>query len=53
VTVAWLTADPGDHIRVLTQTTPVPEPETWLLLTAGLMALGWRGRRRSGHPARR
>jgi len=50
VTLDWLTADPGDHIRVLTQAPAVPEPETWALLAAGLAALSWRGRR---HGARR
>lgn len=37
-----LTADPGDHIRVLTA---VPELETYVLFAAGLAALGWRARR--------
>ena len=45
VTLDWLTADPGDHIRVLTQAAAVPEPETWALLLAGAAALGWRARR--------
>lgn len=47
VTLDWLTADPGDHIRVLTQAAVVPEPETWALLVAGVAALGWRTRRRA------
>ena len=46
VTIDWLTADPGDHIRVLTAAA-VPEPETYALLAAGLAALGWRARRRA------
>jgi len=45
VTVDWLTADPGDHIRVLTLASAVPEPETWALLVAGVAALAWRARR--------
>lgn len=45
VTLDWLTADPGDHIRVLALATAVPEPGTWGLLGAGLAALGWRARR--------
>ena len=54
VTIDWLTADPGDHIRVLTQTNPIPEPETWALFAAGLAALGWRARRdRARRAARR
>ena len=45
VTINWLASDPGDHIRVLVQANPVPEPETWGLFAAGLAALGWRARR--------
>jgi PEP-CTERM motif len=45
VSVDWLTADPGDHIRVLTLASAVPEPETWALLVAGVAALAWRARR--------
>lgn len=35
-----------DSVRV---TTPVPEPETWALMAAGLAALAWARRRRSRH----
>lgn len=44
-------ADPGrfsdhDPVRVTLNVSPVPEPETWATLLAGLGLLGWRGRRR-------
>ncbi|MBP7668600.1 MAG: PEP-CTERM sorting domain-containing protein, partial [Burkholderiaceae bacterium] len=32
----------------LSQTAPVPEPGTWLMLAAGLSALAWRRRSLSG-----
>lgn len=47
VTVDWLTVDPGDHIRVLTLASAVPEAETWTLLGAGIASLALRARRRT------
>ena len=43
LTISWFSADPGDHIRVLTA---VPEPAPFMLLAGGLVALGWLKRRR-------
>jgi PEP-CTERM motif len=45
LTINWHAVDPGDHIRVFT--TAVPEPETYVLIMAGLLAVGFVGRRRS------
>ena len=45
LTINWRAIDPGDHIRVFTS--PVPEPETYVLFMAGLFAVGFIGRRRS------
>jgi hypothetical protein len=39
-------ADFGDAQFSATFTTPVPEPETYALLLAGLGLLGWQARRR-------
>lgn len=44
--INWNSADPGDHIRVLTAVTAVPEPATYALLFAGLGLLGYVKRRR-------
>jgi hypothetical protein len=52
VAIDWRTFDPGDHIRVLTQTAAVPEPEAWGLLGAGIAAIGWRARRDRGRRGR-
>jgi hypothetical protein len=46
LTIDWKAIDPGDHIRVFTQVTQVPEPETYALMTAGLIAVGFIARRR-------
>ncbi|MCE9660965.1 MAG: PEP-CTERM sorting domain-containing protein [Burkholderiales bacterium] len=46
LTIDWRSIDPGDHIRVFTLATPVPEPETYVLFAAGLLAVGFIGRRR-------
>ena len=46
LTIDWRAIDPGDHIRVFTQVTAVPEPETYALLMAGLLAVGFITRRR-------
>jgi hypothetical protein len=54
VTLDWISLNPGDHFRVLTLATAVPEPETWALFAAGFALLGWRARRSSArHSARR
>ena len=49
VTLDWNAVDPGDHIRVLTAT-PVPEPETYALLLAGLGMTAFMARRRKAIP---
>ena len=46
LTIDWHSSDPGDHIRVFTALA-VPEPETYVLFMAGLLAVGFIGRRRS------
>ena len=46
LTIDWHSSDPGDHIRVFTAL-PVPEPETYVLFMAGLLAVGFVGRRRA------
>jgi hypothetical protein len=45
LTIDWRAIDPGDHIRVFTS--PIPESETYVLFMAGLLAVGFVGRRRS------
>ena len=47
LTIDWRAIDPGDHIRVFTQTSAVPEPETYALFMAGLLAVGFIARRRT------
>ena len=47
LTIDWRAVDPGDHIRVFTQVTAIPEPETYALFMAGLLAVGFVSRRRS------
>ena len=46
LTIDWRAIDPGDHVRVFTQVTVVPEPETYALFMAGLLAVGFVSRRR-------
>ena len=48
LTIDWRAIDPGDHVRVFTQVTQVPEPETYALMMAGLVAVGFIARRRRG-----
>lgn len=45
LTFSITSKDPGDHIRVLTA--PVPEPATYALMAAGLLAVGFAAKRRS------
>jgi len=47
LTIRWHAIDPGDHIRVFTQATTVPEAETYALFMAGLLAVGFIARRRA------
>ncbi len=44
LTLDWNASNPGDHIRVLTA---VPEPGTYALMAAGLLAVAGIARRRS------
>lgn len=47
---SWNASNPGDHIRVFTAVAaPVPEPSTYALLGAGLLAVGFVSRRRQAH----
>ena len=46
LTLDWTASNPGDHIRVLTAVTAVPEPETYAMLLAGLGLMGTIARRR-------
>jgi len=46
LTIDWRAIDPGDHVRVFTRVTAVPEPETYALFMAGLLAVGFIARRR-------
>ena len=46
LTINWHAIDPGDHIRVFTEVTQVPEPETYALMMAGLIGIGFVARRR-------
>jgi hypothetical protein len=46
LTIDWRAVDPGDHVRVFTQVTVVPEPETYALFMAGLLAVRFVARRR-------
>lgn len=43
LSIKWNASSPGDHIRVMTA---VPEPSTYAMLGAGLLALGFMARRR-------
>ena len=45
----WNSSDPGDHIRVLAMA-PVPQPQTYALMLAGLGAVGLATRRRKAVP---
>ena len=47
LTINWRANDPGDHIRVFTLAAAVPEPETYALYMAGLLAVGFIARRRA------
>ena len=44
LSLTWTSAIPGDHARILTQ---VPEPGSWALMLAGMVAIGSLMRRRS------
>jgi hypothetical protein len=43
LTLKWNASNPGDHIRVMTA---VPEPASYAMFGAGLLALGFMARRR-------
>jgi hypothetical protein len=43
LSIKWNASNPGDHIRVMTA---VPEPGTYAMFGAGLLALGFMARRR-------
>jgi opacity protein-like surface antigen len=45
LSLAWNASNPGDHARVFTAA-PVPEPQTYALMLAGLVAVGFMARRR-------
>ncbi len=49
VTLNWQASSPGDYVRVLV--TPVPEPETYAMLLAGLGPMGAVARRRKSKQA--
>jgi hypothetical protein len=43
LSLKWNASNPGDHVRVMTA---VPEPGTYAMFAAGLLALGFMARRR-------
>jgi len=43
LTLKWNASNPGDHVRVMTA---VPEPSSYAMFGAGLLALGYMARRR-------